>query len=198
MNCMPFSDCLFGRMAGVVRVYAYASSPLKRSAGTVTPEPVILNSCATNISTVDIEILHRLRYVHMYYTTRLPIFLLYEVYIRPCRLSIINSMFFLHLVPCSGPLLDSGAFCSMSPPPFRMGVCWCPYIKEPYSLRPNLFDAISEDSYQTHHPPETYIQFSVHLGEESLFSNQQEYEVQTFFRRTKYQSQKNKFSRWTG
>ena len=42
-----------------------------------------------------VEILHDLIYIHMYYITRLPILLVYEVYIRSCRNSTINRSFFL-------------------------------------------------------------------------------------------------------
>ena len=35
-----------------------------------------------------LEILHQL---NMYYTTRIPLLLVYEVYRRPCRISIMNS-----------------------------------------------------------------------------------------------------------
>ena len=37
-----------------------------------------------------IEILHRRVYVYMYHTTRIPMALVYEVYIRSCSISIIN------------------------------------------------------------------------------------------------------------
>ena len=39
-----------------------------------------------------IEILHDLIYIHMYYTSRIPILLVYEVYIRSFRISTINSI----------------------------------------------------------------------------------------------------------
>ena len=40
-----------------------------------------------------VEILHDLMYIHIYvyHTTRIPILLVYEVYLRSCRISTINS-----------------------------------------------------------------------------------------------------------
>ena len=38
------------------------------------------------------DLIHVCNYMYMYYITRIPMFFVYEVYIRSCRISIINSM----------------------------------------------------------------------------------------------------------
>ena len=57
------------------------------------------------------DILHELVYVYMYYTTRLPMLLVYEVFKRSCRISIINRSIHLELRALGSCRLKAATFC---------------------------------------------------------------------------------------
>ena len=84
---------------------------------------------STNLTVDDREILHDFIHIYiytrMYYTSRIPLLLVYKVYSRSCRISTINSRG-LENWQYSRPIFFFWRF-----PEHKLGApcCWCPYTK---------------------------------------------------------------------